>query len=97
MRRNFEWRVEIRTNNAFLWDIPTGHTDSLKFAYLISNKNNVFNVMNSLVLFTVLNRTYEFHLAEDAAVVSSLSDVLQYLSLAVRSEKTHLSISTVPP
>jgi len=42
------------TNNALYWDIPTGQTDPLKLAYLISTKDNVFTVTNSLGTFTAL-------------------------------------------
>jgi len=42
-----------RDKNAFYGDIPPGDTDSLKIAYLICTKDNVFTVTNSLGMFTL--------------------------------------------
>jgi len=39
--------------NALYGDIPPRDGDSLKFAYLISIKGNVFNFTKNLGLFTV--------------------------------------------
>jgi len=49
----FRMTCRDRNRNALYWDIPTGHTDSLKLAYFISTKDNVFTVTNSLGMFTV--------------------------------------------
>jgi len=54
-------------------------------------------VMNSVVLLTVLAKTYQFLWADVAAVVSSPSGVPQHLSLAVRSDQTHLSLYPATP
>jgi len=42
-----------RDKNALYGDIPPGGTDSLKIAYLISTKDNVFTVTYSLGMFTL--------------------------------------------
>jgi len=83
----FQMTCRDRDRNALYWDIPTGHTDFLKFAYLISTKASVFTVTNSLGTFTVLAKIYQFLLTDVTAVVSSPSDVLLLLSIAVRSTK----------
>ena len=44
-----------------------------------------------------LSQTFQFIFADVATVLSSPSDALQLLSLAVRSDRTHLLLSPVPP
>jgi hypothetical protein len=54
MRRNFKWHVGDRDKKKELYrDNPPGEADPLKFAYLISTKNNVFTVTNTLGMLTV--------------------------------------------
>jgi len=65
---------------------PLGHSDSLKLSYLISNNDNVFTLRNSLGTYTVLAKTYQFFVTDVAAVISSPSDVLLFLSIVVRSD-----------
>jgi len=48
------------TNNALYWYIPTGDTDCLKLAYLISTKDNVLTVTNTFGMFTVLAKCTNF-------------------------------------
>ena len=79
------------------WDIPTGDTDSLELAYLISTNDNVFTVTNNLGTFTVLAKIYQFLVADMAAFVSGASDVLLLLSIAVHSGQTHSLLSPLPP
>ena len=59
--------------------------------------SNVYCCEICFTVDSVLTKTYKFLRADEAAVVSSPSDILQHLSLAVRSEQTHLSHSPVPP
>jgi len=44
----------FRDKNALYWDIPPGHTDSLKLDFFVSTNDNMFTVTNSLGMFTVL-------------------------------------------
>ena len=44
-----------------------------------------------------LNQTYQFLWADEAAVLSSPSEVLRLVSLAVRSDQTHFLLSPGPP
>jgi len=83
----FRFTCRDRDRNAIYWDIPTGQTDFLKFGYVISNKDNVFTVKNSLGRFTVLAKMYQFLVTYLAAFVSVASDVLLLLSIAVHSTK----------
>jgi len=59
--------------------------------------SRVYFCVYCLTVHSVLTKTYQFLWEDEAAVVSSPSDVLQHLSLAFRSDQTHLSLSRVPP
>ena len=95
-KTEFPMTCRDRDKSALNWDIPPGNTYALKFGYLLSTKDNVFTVTNTLGTFTVLAKMYQFLVAYVAAFVSSASDVLQHLSLAVRSDQTHSLLSPVP-
>ena len=91
------FRDRDRSVHLLYWDIPPRDTDSLKLAYLISTKGNVFTVTNSLGMFTVLAKAYQFLVTDVAAFVSGHSDILLLLSISVHSYQTHSLLSPEPP
>ena len=85
-----------RDKNALYGDIAPGGTDFLKFAYLISTKDNVFTVTYSLGIYTLFaKRTHPLGRC-GCRCIQSLA-VVQLLSLAGRSDQTHSLLSPVPP
>ena len=55
--------------------------------------SHVYCCVHCVCVHSVLTKTYRFLWADEAANVSSPLDVLQHLSLAVRSNQTHVSLS----